>query len=160
MSVRPRHLLACGTALLALGAGATPALAATTGHTPAAQDIITLGPKIQFDVGPMRTHAQQRKTRAALLVNEKACAHAARVVSHAYASPIQVKGRNTWVAGVRDEVTADREYAFAAKLLLKGHRAAAHKKLNEAYTVQMRGDVLIVHGEKQMGIFRFVSRNS
>jgi hypothetical protein len=158
MNRTPRHLLAAGAALLALGAAVTPALATTApgGRTPAAQDILALQPQLQIDVGPMHTVAQARRTRVALLANETASRHAASIVSHAQAGPTQLTGRADWVAGVRDEVTADREYAYAAKLVIEGRPAQATRKANEAYRPQMAGDVDIVHGDRLMGLARTI----
>lgn len=163
MFISPRQLLACGTALLALGAGSAPALAATTtttGHTPAAQAILTLPPKPGFKAGCGTTAASERSNRARMLTNANTWTHIASVVSHARASSTQQKGRGTWVDGARTLIAADREYAYGAKLLLDGDSAAGNQKCNAAYVPLMKGDVLLVNGEKQMGIYRFESPTS
>jgi hypothetical protein len=158
MSVRPRLLVAAVTTLVALGAGAAPALA--SGRGPAAQAALKLQPTIRLNVGPTGTAAQKRKTIAQLLANANKCDHTAQLVSRTH--PQIPDGRDLWVKGVRLAATGQREFAAGLRLELAGKTAAGRQKVNAAtngrHCLLTVSNFEIVHADKMLGIYRAVAK--
>lgn len=158
MSVQPRLVVVAATTLVALGAGAAPALAA--GRGPAALEALTLQPTIQLNIGPIGTAAQKRTTIAQLLSAAKKDDHAALLVSRTH--PQIPNGRVLWVTGVRLAATGDRELAAGLRLELAGKTAAGRQKVNAA--VNARHCLLnvsnsdIAHADGLLGIDRALAK--
>jgi hypothetical protein len=131
MSSTPRRLLIAATALTALGAGATPALAAPS--NPLVTYLAQQTPKLRETVGGVGSRAEELRTITEVTRNQRAVNAAIHVVEHLPTEAVQQTGKKTWLEGERYQARADSQTAAGLRLILTGHRSTGAGEVNRQW---------------------------
>ena len=131
MSSTPRHLLTAAFALVAFGAGAAPAVAASS--TPLQTYLDQQTPKLRENVGGVGGRAEELRTIAQVTRHEREAMAAMYVVEHLPTEAVQQSGKKAWLEGERYSTRADAHTAAGLGLILAGHRTAGAAEVNRQW---------------------------
>jgi hypothetical protein len=153
MPVPLRRFATASITVLAIGAAATPALAA--GPTPLKQAVEQMQPStdLNFNEG-LDSPTQDRQALKVLVGNAEAREQAITRVSRISAIPSQRAAKAEYLSAMREGIRFDVMCAGAVYTILDGHSAAGQRKLrSQAFSdVQFRLNKLTSQAEQALGI--------
>ena len=153
MSFLPRQLAAASIAVLAIGAAASPALAA--GSTPLKQAVEQMqrSTDLTFDES-LDSPTQDHQALKVLIDNAEAREQAITRVSRIPAIPSQRAAKAEYLSAMREGIRFDVMCAGAVYTVLDGHSAAGQRELrSKAFSdVQFRLNKLGSEAEQALGI--------
>lgn len=125
----PRRFAVAAITILAMGAGAAPALAA--GPTPLVRTIekVQIGTDLTLNEN-LHTAAGDRKAIQVLVANAYAREQATNLVARIPAIPVQQAGKAEWLSGVREGVPEDVQIADAVFAILSGDKGAGWQEID------------------------------